>query len=274
MSLRQVQIPVFRSPAGVVVSATVEFVLVDEAGMPAFATNVGLNEEVVGFARVVSGTAETTVSLTPNTELATLLGIPTWYAITVWQETIRETWQAQIDAGASVLPWQSLKAAGSPLPPDSIVYHLTKDWYTALLAASSPDASNPVATINDIATGALPTAEAGEDLLAGQPVRMDANSKLWRAETTAGKDEILGLCGSDTGATFAATFGGSQVSRSDWSTIVGSALLIPGSVYFLDPTAPGLITRTPPDSTNLVRVGRAQSTTILRAAVTAPIGLT
>ncbi len=64
-----------------------------------------------------------------------------------------------------------------------------------------------------------------------------------------------------------------QVTKTDWTSITGTTLLVPGSVYFLSVATPGGMTTTPPSLTgeSTVRVGRAATTEIFDIEISQPI---
>lgn len=65
------------------------------------------------------------------------------------------------------------------------------------------------------------------------------------------------------------------LTSSDWTSVTGSAILTPGSVYFLSDTTAGQITTTPPTLSGsfVVRIGTAISTTTLEVSISRPIKL-
>jgi len=64
---------------------------------------------------------------------------------------------------------------------------------------------------------------------------------------------VVGLVVADTLSTHAVPYSPDTViERSDWADIAGSAALIPGAAYFLDPVTPGKLTVIAPTETGQV----------------------
>jgi hypothetical protein len=91
------------------------------------------------------------------------------------------------------------------------------------------------------------TAQAGEDIPAGAPVRIDqVTFKLMRAGAAAmATSTVVGLLSSAVANTFAGTVVRDRVIMADWTSIVGVAALSPGLTYFLSATA-GMLSAVPP----------------------------
>ena len=64
-----------------------------------------------------------------------------------------------------------------------------------------------------------------------------------------------------------------QITKSDWTSVTGSATLTPGAVYFLSVSTAGGLTTAPPYELGetVVRVGRALSTTTLDIEISQPV---
>lgn len=125
--------------------------------------------------------------------------------------------------------------------------------------------STPLAAIFDS------SAEVGHALY----VVSDGHVDLAQADdiTTAG---VVGVCFSAASADQAGQYvTEGQVVRSNWTLIVGSTLLTPGSVYFLDASTPGCLTDTPVSGEGncVTVVGRAVDETTLDIEVGPPIML-
>lgn len=112
------------------------------------------------------------------------------------------------------------------------------------------------------------SAEAGEDVSAGQPVYFSM-SKLFKAHSDY--KEVIGVTTEEilTGATGNYTVDGG-VTIADWSAITGSASLTQGSVYYLSGNQ---LSITPPSTGYLIAVGKAVSSTILEVELQPPIRL-
>ena len=125
---------------------------------------------------------------------------------------------------------------------------------------------------------------SGVTLNAGDVVYIDSNGKLNLASggATASKYPI-GFVRGQTDGTTSNIAAGSQVEvqtdgifeLSNWSNVLGSATLSPGTKYYLSSTAAGNITATAPTSSNhfIVPVGRAINNTNMYIEVGEPIKL-
>ena len=111
------------------------------------------------------------------------------------------------------------------------------------------------------------------NVLAGAPlVANRASPGLAPASASAKASSfVVGLAQTDTGAGFVATALQGAFALSDWTSITGSASLVPGSPYFL--TASGGLSITPPNISGqcIVVVGEAVDTVTLRVSPQPPI---
>lgn len=99
-----------------------------------------------------------------------------------------------------------------------------------------------------------------EPVSIGQPVRL-SNSFLMQAAATLERFDAVGIV-VQADPTHAVYTSDGSVELTDWTAIVGSALLTPDSRYFLQLT-PGLLGTTPPDDAPVVQLGRALNETTL-----------
>jgi hypothetical protein len=114
-----------------------------------------------------------------------------------------------------------------------------------------------------------------------QPVYIKSNAHIDLAQADAGStSEVIGLVMSDTIATTdtgdVVLMGPVQATTGEWDVVTGgSGGLTPGSVYYLDPTTPGMITETAPTTVGqrVVRLGIASSETTFSLIPNAPIQL-
>lgn len=238
---------------------------------------VYLGEVTVGL----DANGEHSVELVPNEGLE-----DSHYAVQLQDGRSRRQWTIQVPDSAAPVDFWDLVAAGRPLTAAEYSAlqvhladderHLETDERAALSAANAPNGANPIATLADVTGGGLPTGEADQDVIAGQPLRLLATGHLDLASaTTPGYGEVAGLCGADTVAGNGAPYTRGQITRADWTGIAGTAALSPGAVYYLDPGATGSIVSLAPDQTGhyLIRVGVAANPTTLQAAIEPPIRL-
>ena len=125
---------------------------------------------------------------------------------------------------------------------------------------------------------------SGVTLNAGDAVYIDSAGKLNLASggATASKYPI-GFVRGQTDGTTSNIAAGSQVevqtdgifTISDWTAVLGSSTLSPGTKYYLSSATAGNITATAPSSSNhfIVPIGRAISTTSMYIEVGEPIKL-
>lgn len=110
------------------------------------------------------------------------------------------------------------------------------------------------------------TAETDSDVAKGQAVYVKSTGNLGLA--AAGL--IAGLATEAKSATFATGYTAEgALDIADWTSALGTALLTPGSTYYLDPVTPGMLTATAPVTSgqHVVRVGKAMSTTLLDISI-------
>jgi hypothetical protein len=110
----------------------------------------------------------------------------------------------------------------------------------------------------------------------GMPVYLFAADQVKKAKAdAAGTARVLGLV---RAASIGADASGEIVTdgilaSEDWTDVVGSETLTPGSVYYLSADTPGELTATAPTSGYVVEVGQAISTTELEISQKSPIKL-
>lgn len=111
------------------------------------------------------------------------------------------------------------------------------------------------------------TVTAGETILSGMAVRVanDGTLRLARADAYANVKGFVGLAVASALATFSCETAADTVTLTDWTAVIGAALLAPGGVYFLDPAAAGHLTTVVPTISGqlAVAVGSAASTTTM-----------
>lgn len=284
MSLRAILLDPLLLPDQTIQPARITAVLVD-----ANDTSVQLLGQLAPDGTPVSGGADArirdtavTIHLTPQTEIAPA----SVYLFRVRVGDVDETFKAAIPAGAEALTWPELLDLGDPLDPADLSAlalhlsdddrHLLADERAALSAAASPNAGNPLATIADVTGGGLPSAEAEEAIVPGQPIRLTAAGLAALADATVvGRAEVAGIAAAAAGAGFAVPYARTRVAVPDWTAITGSAALTPGAIYYLDPAAPGRLSTTAPESAGqyATRVGRGASADTLQIEIEPPIFL-
>ena len=117
------------------------------------------------------------------------------------------------------------------------------------------------------------SAVAFVSLRAGQPVYANGAGQVGLASAASyATSFVAGLAASDTAATFAANLTTDFLTQSNWAAITGTALLLPGRVYFLGLT-PGTFTPIAPTTPGqlVVPVGQALSTTQFHVQINQPI---
>jgi hypothetical protein len=117
---------------------------------------------------------------------------------------------------------------------------------------------------------------AGQNLLAGQPFYM-ASGLIWPSQADSeGHANVCGFTTQDAGPNspiLVVTRG--QVTRDDWTPIIGAEFLEPGAAYFLSPNIAGMLTTVAPTTMGqfVVPLGKAVSPTTFDVNVEQPIGL-
>jgi len=116
---------------------------------------------------------------------------------------------------------------------------------------------------------------AGVNIKAGQPVYVSAIDGLMylASAATAAASKVCGFCKTDaaTGNSILLIPNGG-LTISDWTLIVGSVSLVPGTTYFLSGTA-GAITSIPPVSGYVVAVGCALAGDTFNIEIKTPVRL-
>ncbi len=118
-------------------------------------------------------------------------------------------------------------------------------------------------------------------IVIGSPVYNDGAGTVDLAQADAAATvEVLGLVKEPTIAAAASgaiqTDGILAATTAQWDTITGDVGgLTAGSVYYLDPDTPGLLTTTAPTAVSdfVVRIGKAISTTEMEISILQPIEL-
>lgn len=119
-------------------------------------------------------------------------------------------------------------------------------------------------------------AEGGDDIAKGMPVYLDLTGRLQKAQNNmVGTYQVAGLMLDDVLSGFTGQYiSDGQIEQIDWTAVTGSSTLDKGAIYFLDEFA-GQITTVAPTAAGqyVIRVGRAQSETILDIEISQPIRL-
>lgn len=273
---RRVDIPPFVDAAGAGVAGEVSFVLVDRDGKP---TDGFTGDTAVVKRHTVTVPADSSgesIELEPNGEISPA----TYWRVTVVGGTrCFSGVNCTLLAGTDPIGLPELMQVGAPADPLDFwgALLLTQSEREALNAAlNAPSAANPIATIADVTGGALPSAEADEPILAGQPIRLTAAGHAVLADAAQnGQAEVAGIAAADTASGFAVPYSRARIALGNWSPIAGSAQLTPAAIYYLDPSSPGRITAIAPESTGhyLTRLGRAAAPDAFQIEIEPPIRL-
>jgi len=110
----------------------------------------------------------------------------------------------------------------------------------------------------------LHSVTANETVLVGQPIYISGNNTINLAsatDTTTAQSVGLVVIGATAGSTANILTEGS-VNQADWTNVIGTTLLTPGSVYFLSTSAGQMVTAPPTgDGETVVTMGTAITTT-------------
>jgi len=101
----------------------------------------------------------------------------------------------------------------------------------------------------------------------------DGNVDLARADVIS-TSRAVGFATEDVLATVTGTYiTEGQIEKTDWTSVIGTTLLTPGAVYFLDETTEGTMSTTAPEVTgeSSVRLGRALTTEIFDIEISQPV---
>ena len=117
------------------------------------------------------------------------------------------------------------------------------------------------------AATAVATPQAGEALVAGQPVYVSPADNLARRACAdlASRWLMAGCVAANVASGFRASVYLNAIDLPDWSAVTGAVSLTPGQIYWLDDTNPGRFVTTAPNTTGkaLVVAGRAASPSVL-----------
>ena len=117
------------------------------------------------------------------------------------------------------------------------------------------------------AASAVATPQAGEALVAGQPVYVSPADNLARRACAdlASRWLMAGCVAANVASGFRASVYLNAIDLPDWSAVTGAVSLTPGQIYWLDDTNPGRFVTTAPNTTGkaLVVAGRAASPSVL-----------
>lgn len=157
----------------------------------------------------------------------------------VWDGTAADRDSRQIDAGP---------------------FHPSYDQIVAEVIATQQYARSLVGVTESFSN------EAGDDLLKGQPIYIDISGRLQKAANNGfAESQVTGVMFNDASALASGDYvPDGTLELSDWTAIIGTTELTPGTLYFLGST-PGTLTPTAPttDGFYVVRVGRALTVTKL-----------
>ena len=137
--------------------------------------------------------------------------------------------------------------------------------------AQLPDGDVLLGTVSEVDVTEM---QAKEAVSAGMAVYCSAGFQVLKAvNDTAAKAEVMGLAKADAALdAYTKVQAEGFFELADWTAVIGSATLTPGTEYFLDATA-GLLTSTPPATGYSVLVGRAVKPTMLQLKIGTPIAL-
>jgi hypothetical protein len=110
----------------------------------------------------------------------------------------------------------------------------------------------------------------------GQPVLLDSTLSAFPAQAnTFGSSQVVGIVTSIVdGVDTVQTSGIVELTAAQWAAVTGGGGLVPGNLYFVSATVPGLLTATKPVAAGSfqARVGVALSTTELLLQLSSAIG--
>ena len=132
------------------------------------------------------------------------------------------------------------------------------------------------ATLIETESVTLTNGESSDAITAGMAVYISgaATGKKAKADA-AGTKEVFALC-KDASVTSGQTGNfvtAGQLAVADWTSIIGSATLTAGAIYYLSGATGGLLTATAPVAGYIVEVGVAISTTLMQIRICRPIQL-
>lgn len=159
---------------------------------------------------------------------------------------------------------------------DAVDVEVDNSGFTGNLAGVDEDAQSMFDAVDALTVSAETfSGEADADIVEGNIVYVKASGHVALAKAdAAGTAHAAGLATSDalTGFSCAYTADG-KIELADWTSILGSQYLTPGSTYYLSPDAAGILTAIAPTSSGhyVVRVGRAASSTVLIIEIAPPI---
>jgi hypothetical protein len=184
----------------------------------------------------------------------------------------RRYWRGVIEPEVSIIEdsWNSftvsLEFEGELDPTWSpqvipVVPGTPKRRVSRVYAVTPTEPATPVDSLMDTYT-----AESDDSIVAGQPLYIKATGHAALAAANAGATaNAIGFATVDAEPTFSVNYATEgKLTLVDWTTVSGSASLVPGAAYYLS-TAVGKITSVPPSAAGayVVRVGRAASSLTL-----------
>lgn len=127
------------------------------------------------------------------------------------------------------------------------------------------------------ASAGVNEAETDAAVVTGNPVYVKTNGHIDLAEANhPSTTHVTGFVTADANPGFSASFvTEGQITKSDWTAVIGTNDLTPGSIYYLSPDNPGEMTATAPTAVGefVVSLGRAISTEIFDIEINNPIRL-
>jgi len=140
---------------------------------------------------------------------------------------------------------------------------------------ATPGAASGGAVITGGKTALVSAIAGATPIQIGQALAMTSGGELRLADATADATATcVGLALTSAGAGSLLTYtSDGQVSLADWSAVTGSAALVPGTRYFLNPVTPGGLTNVCPTTPGVYAapVGVALSTTLLEVEINLPV---
>lgn len=113
------------------------------------------------------------------------------------------------------------------------------------------------------------SAEFDTTMGVGEPVRIVSTGNAEQAQgDSATNSDVAGLAFTAAAATETGAYvpEGGRVTQANWTAVIGSASLTPGTVYYVDPSTAGDLTATKPTTSGEVvkKVGRALTATTMQ----------
>lgn len=140
MTLRTVEIPVFRDPSGDPIATTVTIRLIDDNGHYLIGLTSSAGDPVTDQVSVSVYDIATTVDLTPQDDIA-----PTsYYRVFVLAARVKKHFDAQVPSGVGTYSWSDFFQSSGPVSPAELATWLTHPADSSIhvpVADSNPDGS-------------------------------------------------------------------------------------------------------------------------------------